>query len=315
MTQFNRREWLTTGAAAAVAAAAMNGVQQAPAAEERAFRGRINQSVVQWCFASHWKLEETCKISKQLGAKSVELVPASDWGVLKKHGLTCALAPSHLFVQGMNTKRYQKQCIEMMRKSIDDCVDAGFPTVITFTGFSQETGEWADGGIPDFSKLGDAPRRTIDPDEGLKTCVEGFKEIVGYAEKKKINISLEMLNSRVNVEMKGHPGYQGDHVDYCMDIINQVGSPRFGLLFDIYHVQIMDGDIITRIHECGEAINHVHTAGNPGRREIDVDQEINYAPCMKALLDINYKGYVGQEFIPTRDPLAGLKQAVEVCDV
>jgi hydroxypyruvate isomerase len=146
--------------------------------------------------------------------------------------------------------------------------------------------------------------------------VAGFKQIVGYAEKKGINLAIEMLNSRVTDHpMKGHPGYQGDHVDYCMEIIRQVGSNRLGLLFDIYHVQIMDGDIIRRIHQCGEAIMHVHTAGNPGRGELDAAQEINYPPCMQALLDIGYKGYVGQEFIPTRDALAGLTEAVKLCDV
>ena len=124
-----------------------------------------------------------------------------------------------------------------------------------------------------------------------------------------------MLNTRVSEEMKGHPGYQGDHTDYCMDIIKQVGSPRMKLLFDIYHVQIMDGDIIKRLRENAEYVGHIHTAGNPGRCEIDENQEINYRPIMKALLEIGYKGYVGQEFIPTRDPLKGLTEAVELCAV
>jgi hydroxypyruvate isomerase len=115
--------------------------------------------------------------------------------------------------------------------------------------------------------------------------------------------------------MKGHPGYQGDHIDYCMEIIKQVGSPRLKLLFDIYHVQIMDGDVITRIRQCGEHIGHIHTAGNPGRCELDDNQEINYKPIMKALKAIGYQGYVGQEFIPTRDPLQGLKEAVALCAI
>ncbi|MDA1078706.1 MAG: TIM barrel protein, partial [Verrucomicrobia bacterium] len=114
---------------------------------------------------------------------------------------------------------------------------------------------------------------------------------------------------------KGHPGYQGDHIDYCMDILHAVGSPRVKLLFDVYHVQVMDGDVIQRIKECGDMIGHVHTAGNPGRGELDQNQELNYVPIMKALLEINYQGFVGQEFIPTGNPLASLKQAVELCDV
>ena len=204
----------------------------------------------------------------------------------------------------------------MLTESIDNAAAAGFKTVITFTGFAEETGGWAGGGIPDFEKLPQDGRRVIDPDEGIKNCVAGFKKIVGHAEKMKVDLSLEMLNSRVSTHpMKGHPGYQGDKTDYCMEIIRQVGSPRLGLLFDIYHVQIMDGDIITRIHDFKEAINHVHTAGNPGRGELDANQEINYTPCMEALVKIGFDGYVGHEFIPTRDPLAGLTEAVRVCDV
>jgi hydroxypyruvate isomerase len=124
-----------------------------------------------------------------------------------------------------------------------------------------------------------------------------------------------MLNSRDPVNMKGHPGYQGDHTDYCVDIINRVGSPNLKLLFDIYHVQIMDGDIIRRIRQLRDTIGHVHTAGNPGRGELDEKQEIAYRAIMEALVEIGYNGYVGQEFIPTRDPLVGLRQAVTLCDV
>ncbi len=156
----------------------------------------------------------------------------------------------------------------------------------------------------------------IASDEGAKNCVAGFKKIVGHAEKQGVTICLEMLNSRVSTHpMKGHPGYQGDHTDYCIDIIKQVGSPRLKLLFDIYHVQIMDGDVIARIRQHAEHIGHVHTAGNPGRGELDNLQEINYPPIMQALIDVKYDGYVGQEFIPTRDPLVGLFEAVKLCDV
>ena len=150
----------------------------------------------------------------------------------------------------------------------------------------------------------------------MKNCVEGYKRIVGHAEKKKVTLCLEMLNSRVSSHpMKGHPGYQGDHTDYCVELINQVGSPRLKLLFDVYHVQIMDGDVIARIRQHKDVIGHVHTAGVPGRCELDDTQEINYRPIMKALADVGYKGYVGQEFIPTRDALEGLRQAVAVCTV
>lgn len=256
-------------------------------------KSRIQQSIVQWCFQKHWKVEETCQVAKKLGCVSVELVDPKEWPTLKKHGLVCAIAGSHGFEKGMNNPKYQEMCIDKMRKAIDACADAGFTNVITFTGFRED--------IPD--------------DVGLKNCVAGYKKIIGHAEEKKVNLCLEMLNSRVAEEMKGHPGYQGDHTDYCMDIIKQVGSPRMKLLFDIYHVQIMDGDIITRIRKYAEFIGHVHTAGNPGRRELDDRQEINYRPIMQALVEVGYKGYVGQEFIPTRDPFQGLREAVTLCAV
>jgi hydroxypyruvate isomerase len=131
-----------------------------------------------------------------------------------------------------------------------------------------------------------------------------------------VTVCLEQLNTRDDTHpMKGHPGYQGDHIDYVADIVKAVGSPNVKLLFDIYHVQVMDGDLIRRIKQYGELIGHVHTAGNPGRCEIDADQEINFAACMKALLDIGYSGYVGHEYIPTRDAMTGLTQAVALCDV
>jgi hydroxypyruvate isomerase len=312
----SRRNLLKTTAGAALGAVAAS--QLASAAEndaEAKLQGNINHSIVKWCYESHFELDEMCKVAVKLGASSIEITTPDEWQTMKKHGLTCALATSHLFVQGMNNPKYQPMCLEMMRESIDASAEAGVKTVITFTGYAEETGAWADGGIPDLEKL-PKDRHRIEPDEGLKNCVEGYKEIVGYAEKKGINLSLEMLNTRADDHpMKGHPGYQGDHIDYCMEIINQVGSPRFGLLFDVYHVQIMDGDIIRRIKQCGEAINHVHTAGNPGRGELDKNQEINYPPIMKALVEVGYKGYVGHEFIPTRDAFKGLRQAVKICDV
>ena len=256
-------------------------------------KARIRQSIVHWCFAKYWDVEKTCQIAKQLGCSSVELAAPEHWPTLKKHGLACAIASSHGFEKGLNNPDHWPMCFENLRQVIDASAEFGCPNVITFTGFR--------GNIPD--------------DVGQKNCVEGFKQIVGYAEQKRVTLCLEMLNSRVNEEMKGHPGYQGDHTEYCVDIIKQVGSPRLKLLFDIYHVQIMDGDIINRIHRHKDYIGHYHTAGNPGRRELDDKQEINYPPIMRALIEVGYKGYVGQEFIPTRDPMEGMTQAVTICDV
>jgi hydroxypyruvate isomerase len=183
--------------------------------------------------------------------------------------------------------------IAKTRETIDACAEYGFPSVIAFTGFRDGIGD----------------------DIGARNCVNGLKKIIGYAEKKRVNLCMEILNSRVDVEMKGHPGYQGDHTDYCMDIVMKVGSPRMKLLFDIYHAQIMDGDIISRIRQYKDYIGHYHTAGNPGRGELDDQQEINYPAIMKEIVKTGYEGYVGHEFVPTRDPLEGLTQAVALCDV
>ncbi len=286
----------TAGASAAALAMAGPAALAVDAPDEQGSsvkNGRIKQSIIQWCFSKYWNEEQMAATAKQVGCVSVELIDPKFWPLLKKHGLTCAIAGSHGFVQGMNNPKYQPRCMEILHQRIDQCADFGCPNVITFTGMAE-----------------DIPR-----DVGMDNCVKGYKELAGHAEKKGVNLCLEMLNSRVNETMKGHPGYQGDHTDYCIELIKRVGSDRMKLLFDIYHVEIMDGDVIRRIHQYKDFIAHVHTAGNPGRRELDDKQEINYKPIMQALLDVGYKGFVGQEFIPTRDPLEGLREAVALCDV
>lgn len=261
--------------------------------------GRIRQSVVHWCFEPYWTVERTAQIAKQMGCLSIELVAPEHWPTLKKYDLTCAIAsidmsPDPPFLKGFNNPEHWPQVLKATREAIDAAADFGAPSVICFTGMRD--------GIPD--------------DVGLKNSVKGLKKIIGHAEKKKVNLCLEMLNTRDDSHpMKGHPGYQGDHTDYCIDLIKQVGSPSMKLLFDIYHVQIMDGDVIRRIRQIKDYIGHVHVAGNPGRAELDDTQEINFPPIMRALVDVGYTGFVGHEFIPTRDPLKGLKQAVALCDV
>lgn len=297
------RRQLLRGAAGAAAfgsvALASPAIGVAASDQPAAVKGRINQSLVNWCYSKYWKPPELVEVAKQLGCKSIELISPTHFPLLKKNGLVCAIgsvnmSPDPPFVKGFNNPENWPKVIDATKKSIDACAEFGFPSVIAFTGMAE--------GLSD--------------DEGAKNCVAGFKKVVGYAEDKNVTICLEMLNTRDDSHpMKGHPGYQGDHTDYCIDIIKQVDSPRLKLLFDIYHVQIMDGDVIRRIRELKDLIGHVHTAGNPGRGELDDAQEINYPPIMQALLEISYKGYVGQEFIPTGDPLAGLKQAVKLCDV
>ncbi len=261
--------------------------------------GRLKQSVVPWCFADYWTVEQVVQVAKELGCQSVELVDPKYFPLLQKNGLTCAmgiidLSPDLCFVKGMNNPKYRERVLKATRDTIDACAHFGFKNVISFTGLRE--------GIPD--------------DVGAANCVEGYKQIIGYAEKKGITLCLEVLNSRdASHPMKGVPDYQGDHTDYCVDIINRVGSPHLKLLFDVFHIQAMDGDLIRRIHQLKDHIAHVHTAGNPGRNELDESQEINYPAVMQALVDIGYDGFVGHEFMPTRDPLVGLRQAVTLCDV
>ncbi len=274
-------------------------------------RGRLKQSIVQWCFesfGSQWNLEQLCGVAKELGCVSVELVPAKGYPVLKQHGLTCAIGtidmdPDPPFVKGFNNPDHWPRVMKATRDAIDAAAAYGFPNVICFTGYSARN--------PD-----DPKSKHIGPEKGAKNCVAGFKEVVGYAEDKGVTLCLEMLNSREDTHpMKGHPGYQGDHTDYCIDIIRRVGSPRLKLLFDVYHVQVMDGDLVRRVRQLHEHIGHVHTAGNPGRGELDDRQEIQFPPVMRALVESGYQGYVGHEFIPTRDAREGLRAAVTLCDV
>jgi len=254
--------------------------------------GRIQQSVIHWCFKP-MPVEELANHAARMGLKSVELVAPDYWPTLKKLGLICAISPSHGFTKGFAHKEEHAECLDVLRKQIDLTSEAGFPSIITFSGF----------------------RRGISDEEGMKNMVEGFKQIVGHAEKKKVTVCLEMLNSRVNIEMKGHPDYFCDKIEMAVEVCKRVGSERMKVLFDIYHVQIMEGDIIARIKQFHPYIGHYHTAGVPGRNELDETQEINYVPIMKAIVETGYKGYVGQEFIPTRDKALALNEAVKLCDV
>ncbi len=303
--QLARRQILQ-GALGSAALAAVS----ARSALAAAANGRIHQSIVFWCFntaGDKWNVEQTCSVARSLGCLSVEIVDPADWEILKKHNLICAIAPNGMpgapFMKGFNNPGYHEEVISRTKKVIDHCADAGFPNVIAFNGY-----KWRNAEDPNSGE--------ISLEEGADNCVAGFKRIASYAEKKGVTICLEHLNTRDDTHpMKGHPGYQGDDLDYVASIIRRVDSPRVKLLFDIYHVQIMNGDIIRRLDQNKDIIGHVHTAGCPGRGELDENQELQYPAIMHKLLDIDFKGYVGQEFIPTQDPLAGLKQAVSLCDI
>ena len=252
-------------------------------------------------------MERTCQVARDLGCVSVEIVPPEDWPTLRKHGLICAIAPNGMpgapYMRGFNNPKFHEEVIDRTKKAIDACAEAHFPSVIAFSGF-----KWRD---PDDPKSGEISRQ-----DGADNCVRGLREVVRHAEKRGVTICMEHLNTRDNSHpMKGHPGYQGDDLDWMASIIRRVNSPRMKLLFDVYHVQIMHGDILRRIEQNRDIIGHVHTAGNPGRGELDERQEINYPAVMRKLIEIGYTGCVGQEFIPTRNPLDGLRQAVKLCDV
>jgi hydroxypyruvate isomerase len=254
--------------------------------------GRIQQSVIAWCFRP-MTVPELARHAAELGLKSVELCDPTFWPELKQLGLTCAIAGSHGFAKGFAQPSEHEDCIKLLRQRIDESAAAGVERVITFSGY----------------------RRGLTDDVAMKNMVDGLKRIVGYAESKKVTLCIEMLNSRVAEDMKGHPDYFCDDIERTVEVCKRIGSERVKVLFDIYHVQIMHGDVTTRIKQHAPYIGHVHTAGVPGRNEIDGKQELNYPALMQALLDINYRGYVGQEFIPTRDKVASLAEAARICDV
>jgi hydroxypyruvate isomerase len=258
----------------------------------RITRGRIKQSVVPWCF-NPMPVPELARHSAALGLQSVELCDPKFWPALKELGLTCAIAGSHGFAKGFAHTEEHAECLAILRKRIDECAVAGVHRVITFSGF----------------------RRGLSDEVGMKNMVDGLKKIVSYAEERKVTLCLEMLNSRVDVNMKGHPDYFCDDLERSVEICRRVASERLRVLFDIYHVQIMHGDLISRIKQHAAYIGHVHTAGVPGRNEIGPTQEINYPAVMEALLAVGYNGFVGQEFIPTRDKIASLAEGVRICDV
>ncbi|MFT5494184.1 MAG: hydroxypyruvate isomerase [Limisphaerales bacterium] len=257
--------------------------------------GRIRQSIMGWCFKP-MPAEELARHCKDIGLVAMEGISSKSYPYVKELGLNISLVSSHGFRKGPVSPENREYCIKTLRDRIDLAKSVDCPSVITFTGMSD-------------------PK--VSHQQGAKNCVEVWKEVMPYAEKHGINLCLEHLNSRDDTHpMKGHPGYFGDDVDFCVDLIKRVDSPNMKLLFDIYHVQIMNGDVISRIRQYKDLIGHYHTAGCPGRAELDETQEINYPPIMKEIVKTGYKGYVAQEFIPTwDDPVKALRHAAMVCDV
>jgi len=285
---------LTAGAALAAASTVARGIHAAEAATPADLKGRINHSVCKWCYGKI-PLEDFCKSAKEIGLASVELLQPTDFPTLKKHGLTCAMV-SNPVIDGLggierawNRVEHHDKLVQAYEKQITAVADAGMQNLICFSG----------------------NRAGLDDQNGLENCATGLKRIMKFAEDKKVTICMELLNSRVN-----HRDYQCDHTEWGIELCKRIGSERFKLLYDIYHMQIMEGDLIVRIRKFHDYIAHYHTGGVPGRGEIDETQEINYPAVVNAIVESGFKGFIAQEFIPKRpDPIASLKQGVQICDV
>ncbi len=286
----SRRAVLVSASAtlAAAALAAPAAITRAAELQKAVKHGRVRQSVCKWCYGSV-SLEDMCVAAKQIGLESVELLGGNDIETVKKHGLECAVVNSHRIERGLNRVEHHEDCLNRIRQGIDEAVMYGCPNVITFSGNRA--------GMPD--------------DVGLDNCEKALKQIVGYAEEKGVTIIMELLNSK-----RSHKDYMCDRTHWGVELVKRVGSERFKLLYDIFHMQVQEGDVIDTIKESHPYIAHYHTGGVPGRAEIDETQELYYPAIMRAILETGYKGFVGQEFIPRRDnPLASLAQGVAICDV
>ena len=256
---------------------------------------RVRQSVMGWCFKPMPMLELAAH-GKRIGLEAMEGIPSTDYDAVTKMGLNISLVGSHGFSKGPLDPENHAEVETKLRDAIDLAVKYQAPNVITFTGMKKE-------GISDQA--------------ARKNCLDCWKRVVPYAEQNGIGIVLEHLNSVDDSHpMKGHPGYWGDDIHLCAELVNEVGSDSFKLLFDIYHVQIMNGDLIRNIRRYHDIVGHYHTAGNPGRGELDDSQEIHYPAVIRAIMETGFRGYIAQEFIPTtEDPVASLQQAFQVCDV
>ena len=229
-----------------------------------------------------------CVIGKKMGLKAIDLLGPNDFPTLKKHGLACSMINTHNLTKGLNRKENHEECLEKIRTAIDAAAEYGYPNVISFPGNRE--------GMPD--------------DIGVENSVIALRKIVGHAEKKGVTICLEYLNSKVN-----HKDYMFDNMAWGVEVCKKVGSQNVKILYDIYHAQIMEGDIIRTLRNNKEYIGHYHTGGNPGRNEIDETQELYYPAIMRAIADTGYKGYVAHEFVPKKDPIESLAYAVRICDV
>jgi hydroxypyruvate isomerase len=286
----NRKQALKSIAASAAGVVALPEMVKAMNSLPDNLKNNINHSVCQWCYGSI-PLEDLAKAAKEIGLKSIELLGPDKWDVVIKHGLTCAMAyGSDLGLnKGFNDPSLHEKFLKDFTTSIPKAADAGLKSVICFSGNANG----------------------LSSEKGLENCAKGLEPVVKIAQKYNITMQMELLNSKVD-----HKDYQCDHTEWGVQLCEKLGSPNFKLLYDIYHMQIMEGDVIATIRKHQKYIGHYHTGGVPGRNEIDETQELYYPAIMQAIVDTGFKGFVAQEFIPKRpDKLASLKQGVGICDV
>ncbi len=271
----------------ASAIAALPGMSVAP------LRGNINHSVCKWCYPG-LSVRELAAAAKSMGIRSVELLEPDEWPILDEFGLTCAMPFGPLvegrnrLTDGFNEPGNHAWLIDGYRERIQQVADAGYNSVICFSG----------------------NRRGMSDEVGLEYCATGLAHIIQDAEAAGVMLCMELLNSKVD-----HQDYQCDRTRWGVELVKRVNSDNFRLLYDIYHMQIMEGDVIRTIRDNHDYIGHYHTGGNPGRHEIDESQELNYRAIMQAIVETGFTGFVGQEFVPARTPLVSLQQAVGICDV
>ncbi|MBS0195371.1 MAG: TIM barrel protein [Planctomycetes bacterium] len=281
----NRREFLAASVATPLAASAL-----AASEPPTALKGRLKQSVCRWCFGQT-PLDDLCKNAAAMGIKSVELLNPDEWETASKHGVTCAVASfvkSNPIGKGFNRVENHEAILKELKERLPLVKAAGIPNQIVFSG----------------------NRAGLSDPEGLKNCAAGLKQITPLAEQLGVTIVMELLNSKVD-----HKDYMCDRTPWGAELVQRVGSPRFKLLYDIYHMQIMEGDVIRTVRDYIDSIAHYHTAGVPGRNEIDATQELNYRAICEAIVEKGFQGYLAQEFIPKRDGMTSLREAVAICDV
>jgi hydroxypyruvate isomerase len=293
MNGINRRDLLKrvgAGAAGAVAWPAIGAAEQATASQTIVKHGRLKQSVTRWPYA-RIPMPEFCRAVADMGLTAIDLLRPNEWDALKPYGLTCSMAyaGSDDIARGFNNPANHDVMVQALTQNIPLAAKAGIPNVIAFFGNVQ----------PNMMEA-----------QALDNCVAGFNRIKKVAEDSGVTVCIELLNSKVN-----HRGYQGDHTAFGVQVVKGVDSPRVKLLYDIYHMQIMEGDLIRTIRQHIGSIAHFHTGGVPDRHELDDAQEVNWRAVSKAIVDLGFTGYVAHEFQPTRDPLTSLREAVALCDV